>query len=151
VSRNPWRHERQMEALARFVGRIDGPVVVAGGLNASPWSASFRRLRAAAGLSPAAVLMPTWPAWPVVLPQVALDHVLVSPDVAVLEAGTGPAVGSDHLPVWALIGYGRTSPDPAPSPLRRLASRLAAAGPHLGGELLGDLGGEHVGAGHLRR
>ena len=37
------------------------------------------------------------------------------------------------------------------SPPHKLASRLAAAGPHLGGELLGDFGGEHVGARHLRR
>ncbi len=150
-SRNPWRHERQMAALARFLRQIDGPVVVAGDLNASPWSAAFRQLRITAGLIPTAVLLPTWPAWPVALPQAALDHILVSPDIAVVGAGTGPAVGSDHLPVWALIDYRRAAPEPAPLLLHRLISRLAAASPHLGGELLGDLGGEHVGAGNLRR
>ena len=150
-SRNPWRHERQMLALAEFLRRIDGPLVLAGDLNTSPWSGSFRRLRSTTGLTPAGILIPTWPAWPVAVPQVALDHVLVSPDLAVTAAGTGPAVGSDHLPVWARIErraplIERARPQPS-----RLTSRLAAARPHLGGELLGDFGGEQVGAGHLRR
>ena len=82
---------------------IDGPLVLAGDLNTSPWSNAFRKLRAVAGLAPASTLMPTWPAWPVALPQVALDHIFVSPELAVAAAGTGPAVGSDHLPVWAQL------------------------------------------------
>src|SRR5262249_32534024 len=100
---NPWRHEEQMQELAQFVRRIDGPLVLAGSLNTSPWSHSFRTLRTQTGLVPAGVLMPSWPAWPVALPQVALDHIFVSQDLAVAAAGTGPAVGSDHLPVWAKL------------------------------------------------
>lgn len=89
--------------------------------------------------------MPSWPAWP--LPQVALDHIFVSPDLAVAAAGTGAAVGSDHLPVWAQLER-----RPAVLDRRRsLRSRLAASRPHLGGELLADLGGEQVGARNLRR
>ena len=95
--------------------------------------------------------MPTWPAWPLALPQVALDHILVSPELAVAAAGTGPAVGSDHLPVWAQIDRRPVAFERGGVPPRRLTSRLAAARPHLGGELLADLGGEHVGAGNLRR
>jgi endonuclease/exonuclease/phosphatase (EEP) superfamily protein YafD len=150
-SRDPWQHERQVAALARFVRHIDGPVVLAGDLNTSPWSNAFRKLRAATGLAPARILMPTWPAWPLALPQVALDHILVSPELAVAAAGTGPAVGSDHLPVWAQIGRRPVAREREGPPPRRLASRLAAARPHLDGKLLGDLGGEHAGAGNLRR
>ena len=95
--------------------------------------------------------MPSWPAWPLALPQVALDHILVSPELAVAAAGTGPAVGSDHLPVWAQIERRPAAFERADVPQRRPTSRLAAAGPHLGGELLADLGGEHVGARDLRR
>ena len=150
-SRDPWLHERQVSALAQLVRQIDGPIVLAGDLNTSPWSNAFRKLRAATGLAPASILMPTWPAWPLALPQVALDHILVSPELAVAAAGTGPAVGSDHLPVWAQIDRRPVAFERGAAPPRRLTSRLAAARAHLDGELLADLGGEHVGAGDLRR
>jgi endonuclease/exonuclease/phosphatase (EEP) superfamily protein YafD len=146
-SSNPWRHELQMKELAQFIRRIDGPLVLAGSLNTSPWSQSFRALRIA-GLVPTGILMPSWPAWPIVLPQVALDHIFVSQDLAVAAAGTGPAVGSDHLPVWAKLDR---QPLAAYRGRTRSGSRLAAAGLHLGGEFLGDLGGEHGGARDLGR
>lgn len=150
-SRNPRLHGRQMEALAQFLHRIDGPVVLAGDLNTSPWSNSFRRLRAATGLTPASTLIPTWPAWPLPLPQVALDHILVSPEFAVTASGSGPAVGSDHLPVWAQLERHAAAPDQNRRRPRRFTSRLAAAGSHLGGEFLADLSREHGGARDLRR
>lgn len=149
-SRNPWLHEQQMSALAQFVRRIDGQVVLTGDLNTSPWSSAYRRLRTVTGLSPASRLLPTWPAWPLAVPQVALDHVFVSPEITVTAVGTGPAVGSDHLPIWARLER-QVPMDRGRVPVRRLASRLAAASPHLGGELLADLGGEHGGARDLRR
>jgi endonuclease/exonuclease/phosphatase (EEP) superfamily protein YafD len=150
-SRDPWLHARHVSALTELVRHIDGPLVLAGDLNTSPWSNAFRKLRAATGLAPASVLMPTWPAWPLALPQVALDHILVSPELAVAAAGTGPAVGSDHLPVWAQIERRPVVLERGNSPPRRLTSRLAAARPHLGSELSTDLGGEHIGARNLRR
>ena len=55
------------------------------------------------------------------------------------------------LPVWAQIERHPVALERGHSPPRRLTSRLAAARPHLGGELSADLGGEHVGAGNLRR
>jgi len=147
-SHDPWLHERQAAALAQFLRRIDGALVLAGDLNTSPWSGSFRRLRAAA-LVPASILMPSWPAWP--LPQVALDHIFVSPELAVLAVGTGPAVGADHLPVWAQLERRPVAVERYRSPVRRMASSPAALGPHLDGELLAYLGGEHGGARDLRR
>jgi len=143
-SRDPWLHEQQVAALAQFVRRIDSPLVLAGDLNTSPWSNAFRKLRVETGLSPAATFVPSWPVWPLALPQVALDHIFVSPDFAVVAAGTGPAVGSDHLPVWAQL-------ERRPAGLNPRRSRLAAARAHLGGELFADLGGEQAGARDLRR
>ena len=145
-SRDPWLHERQVTALAEFARHIDSSLILAGDLNTSPWSNAFRKLRAATGLSPAARLMPSWPAWPLALPQVALDHIFVSSDLAVAAAGTGPTVGSDHLPVWAQLVRRPTALDRR----RGLRSRLAAPRPHLGGELLADLGREQIGARDLR-
>jgi hypothetical protein len=138
-------------ALAQLVRHIDGPLVLAGDLNTSPWSNAFRKLRATTGLAPASILMPTWPAWPLALPQVALDHILVSGELAVAAAGTGPAVGSDHLPVWAQIDRPPVAFERGQSQQRRPFSRLAAARPHLDGQLFADFGGEHAGAGYLRR
>jgi endonuclease/exonuclease/phosphatase (EEP) superfamily protein YafD len=149
--RDPWLHQAQVEALAQFARRIGGSLVVAGDLNTSPWSNAFRLLRSDAGLSPAGPLTPSWPAWPVSLPQIAADHIFVSSDLGVAAAGTGPAVGSDHLPVWAHLERRAVPAHMHRRPANRLASRLAAPGPHLGGEFLADLGGEEGGAGNLRR
>jgi endonuclease/exonuclease/phosphatase (EEP) superfamily protein YafD len=145
--RDPWRHESQMTALSQFVRRIDGPIVVAGDLNISPWSKSFRTLRMRTGLAPAGMLLPSWPAWP--LPQVALDNIFVSPEIAVTAAGTGPAVGSTHLPVWARLQREPFALERSRTPRWARSSRLAVAAPHLRAQLLADFGREHAGAGNL--
>ncbi len=102
-TRDTVMHIRQMRALTQMIIETKGPVIVAGDFNAGGWSASFRQLLAATGLRPMAAFLPTWPASPVVAPQVALDHVLVSPDLVFARRGLGPATGSDHLPVFADI------------------------------------------------
>ncbi len=103
-TRNPWVHAKQMRALGGLVAQTKGPLIVAGDFNAGPWSRSFRDLVEVTGLTPLARLLPTWPAYPVRLPQVALDNILVSPDLVTLRSGIGRATGSDHLPVVAEIG-----------------------------------------------
>jgi endonuclease/exonuclease/phosphatase (EEP) superfamily protein YafD len=141
-TRDPWLHQAQVSALAQFIRRIDGSLVLAGDLNTTPWSNAFRLLKGATGLAPASLLMPSWPAWPIALPQIALDHIFVSSDLGVAATGTGPAVGSDHLPVWARLERRPVPIDTLRLPVRRLASRLAAAGAHLGGEFPADLSRE---------
>lgn len=147
---NPWLHQAQVQALTQFTRRIGGSLVVAGDLNTSPWSNAFRLLKTSAGLSPASPLLPSWPAWPVALPQIAVDNIFVSSDLGVAAAGTGPAVGSDHLPVWAHLERRAVPTDTRHSHRYRLASSLAASGPHLGGKLSADFAGEQRRAGNLR-
>lgn len=149
-SRDPWLHERQMRALIAFLDRIPGPVILAGDLNTTPWSKAYRSLRRVTGLVPASTLRPTWPAWPLALPQVALDHIFVSRDLTVTAAGTGPAVGSDHLPIWAIIER-PPSFDRARTTARSLALGPAPALRHLGAQFLADLGSEQGGARNLCR
>jgi endonuclease/exonuclease/phosphatase (EEP) superfamily protein YafD len=140
-------HAEQMAGLAHFLRQIGGPLIVAGDFNTPPWAGSLKRLLMDTGLAPALGFMPTWPAWPLPVPQLALDHILVSSDLDVVRAGTGPLAGSDHLPVWAEIvpALGSTR-----APNWPLLSRLAAA-LHLGGELAADLGGEQRAARDLSR
>jgi len=149
-SRDPWLHEQQMADLVEFIGRIPGPVILAGDLNTTPWSKTYRTLRRAAGLVPASTLRPTWPAWPLTFPQVALDHIFVSADLSVSAAGTGPAVGSDHLPIWAIVQR-RASFERGKAAARGFALRPAPPQPHFSAQLLADLGREHGGARNLRR
>jgi endonuclease/exonuclease/phosphatase (EEP) superfamily protein YafD len=149
-ARDPWAHDKQTAALIRFLRQIDGPLIVAGDLNTSPWSYAFRSLQTSTRLSPAARLLPNWPAWPVALPQLALDHIFVSAEFKVAAAGTGPVVASDRLPVWAHLTWRPHRPELLPLPTKTLASGFAAS-PHLGGQFLADLGGEHDGARYLRR
>lgn len=151
-SRDPWLHEAQVSSLIRFLSYVNGPTVLAGDFNTAPWSSSFKRLMLEAWMFPALQLKPTWPVWPVALPQVALDHVLVSADLTIARSGTGPAVGSDHLPVWSeiLLPIARGPQLQAPRRGHPVKLRLAAAS-HLEGELAADLGSEHGAARYLRR
>jgi endonuclease/exonuclease/phosphatase (EEP) superfamily protein YafD len=146
----PWQHEQDMSALAQLVRRLDGAVILAGALNTSPWSGSYRMLRKETGLVPTSTLLPSWPARPFTLPQVGLDHILVSPELDTIAAGAGPLVGSDHLPVWARVERRPEFDQPRRWP-RQLASGTAVPRAHLGSELLADLGSEHGGARDLRR
>jgi endonuclease/exonuclease/phosphatase (EEP) superfamily protein YafD len=93
------------EQFQRFPG--DTPVLMAGDFNTAPWSPFFARLLERTGLLPAA--RSRWPAPTRVfkdlhLPAwlgVPVDHILVSPGIAVRAYGPGPDLGSDHLPVMA--------------------------------------------------
>ena len=104
-----WAVPRWKEQLARLGQEVRAdplPTVVAGDFNATYGHKPFRDLLAT-GLREAHMevgrgLAVTWPRGGRVLPPIyRLDHVLVSPDVAVLEAKEGVGRGSDHRPVIA--------------------------------------------------
>lgn len=76
--------------------------IVAGDLNATPWSQPFRRLLDDGGLTNSQLgygLELTFPSGSSQLVQVPIDHVLYSEGFAVIDRRLGPALGSDHLPV----------------------------------------------------
>lgn len=115
-----------LRAVGRRAAAGPRPCLVVGDLNATPWSAAFRGLVEAGGLHDSALgrgIQPTWNArlW---APRIPIDHILVSPDVTVLDRRVGPAVGSDHFPVEARLRL------PAPqrvgaSSARSMPSRLS--------------------------
>ena len=99
-----WR-DAQLDDLAQLVAAADRPTILAGDLNTTPWTGSFRRLLATSGLRDSALgqgLQPTWNARRP-LPRIPIDHVLVSEEIRVLSRGVGRSVGSDHLPVEARL------------------------------------------------
>lgn len=97
--------DAQLAAIGEIAAAESRPVIVAGDLNATPWSHGFRQLVRPRGLRDSARgrgLQPTWNArrW---APRIPIDHVIVSPEVQVLSRTIGPDVGSDHLPVEATL------------------------------------------------
>ena len=109
----PWLAASNLEHvrdLAAHVAGLSGPVVVAGDLNLTPWSAAFRALERDGGLRDARRgrgLLATWS--PVAgtsavaalarspLTSLPIDHVLVGGGVVAVDAASvGEATGSDH-------------------------------------------------------
>ncbi len=99
------RRDAQLAAISDLAAAESRPVIVAGDLNATPFSHGFRQLTRLRGLRDSALgrgLQNTWNArhW---LPRIPIDHVVVSPEVRVVSRTVGPDVGSDHLPVEATL------------------------------------------------
>jgi len=99
-----WMSEMRDEQFARLAELVDStetPVIVAGDLNATTWSAGLRSMLAATGLVDTRVgfgLQPTWPTtpWPL---RIAIDHCLVSDGITTVNRRVGPDIGSDHFPI----------------------------------------------------
>lgn len=94
-----------LRAIPRALENLPDRRIVVGDFNATPWNAPFRELRTTTGLS--AGTTTSWlPSWPASLPsllRVPIDHLLVSGGLTVREARLGPNVGSDHLPLFAVV------------------------------------------------
>jgi endonuclease/exonuclease/phosphatase (EEP) superfamily protein YafD len=100
-SRGWSERNRQMEELATWIRKMEGPVVLLGDLNAAPWSWCLRDFTRDSGLRNAAQgfgLCVTWPAIPLPI-GTRIDHGLVSKDLRVGDFRTGRAIGSDHYPI----------------------------------------------------
>lgn len=96
------RRDRQLEAVARRARELGPRVVLAGDLNATPWSPVFSRVLDLGALRDSRDgfgLQPTWSAGLPYLVRIPIDHFLVGRDVRVLHREIGPRIGSDHLPV----------------------------------------------------
>lgn len=98
-------HRDQLAGLAHRVRRTEGSVIVAGDFNASRLSRTFSDFLAASGLVGFERELASWPAWPsrMPLPQVQIDHLLVSSDLTIVDQRIGAPVGSDHLPLWSAV------------------------------------------------
>jgi endonuclease/exonuclease/phosphatase (EEP) superfamily protein YafD len=97
---------RQVAVLAGLIEKLPGPKLVMGDFNATPFSRILATLEESASLR-RLTFLPSWPAT-VGLPQIAIDHIFVSPGLRQLEAAAiGEPGGSDHYPVTARIAVPR--------------------------------------------
>lgn len=94
------RRNAAMAVYAERTQAVDGPVVVVGDLNATPWSTAFRDLARTADLANSQRgfgVAPTWEVgrfW-----AVPIDHLLHSDDLVTVDREVGPDLGSDHRPL----------------------------------------------------
>jgi endonuclease/exonuclease/phosphatase (EEP) superfamily protein YafD len=97
-----WRS--QLLQIASIVASIDGDVILAGDINATPWCEGMRLLRKKSGLDFHSV-DPVWPpTWGLHLPMmIPIDHVMVKGGLTVQKRAIGPALGSDHRSVTVEI------------------------------------------------
>jgi endonuclease/exonuclease/phosphatase (EEP) superfamily protein YafD len=94
---------RELAALAARARQIEGPLLISGDFNITPWSAHLREFSDEAGLADCARghgLAPTWPAQFAPL-QIRIDHCFASPQWRAIEVSSGPRLGSDHRPIVA--------------------------------------------------
>jgi endonuclease/exonuclease/phosphatase (EEP) superfamily protein YafD len=95
------RRDQQLADIAKFTADSPRPVIVAGDLNATPWSTAFRQLTTVGKLRDSSLgygLHPTWPTLGSVS-VLPIDHVLITPTLGVRDREVGPTLGSDHRPV----------------------------------------------------
>jgi len=89
---------RQVRALADLIDLTPGPKLVMGDFNATPFSRITSTLANQTGLA-RLTMLPSWPSW-VGLPQMAIDHIFVSPGIGVIAGERlGEPAGSDHFPI----------------------------------------------------
>jgi endonuclease/exonuclease/phosphatase (EEP) superfamily protein YafD len=94
----------EADHLAVHLRQLGPDLVLMGDFNAAPWTRIQQRLRRDSRLDNAGVLAPSWPAWAPALLRLPIDHVLSRGELRVLRMKAGPAVGSDHRPVEAVLG-----------------------------------------------
>lgn len=99
----------QLSKIAALARKEGNPVVVAGDLNVAPWSPYFRWLLEDGGLRDTRSMWDLWGSYPTQWPvgRARIDHVLISAQLGVADSGVGEDIGSDHLPVWATVGFRR--------------------------------------------
>lgn len=93
--------KQQMDALAEWVRRREGAVMVLGDLNITSWSPIFQDALKKAQLRDSRKGFGLQTSWPMVIAplRIPIDHCLVSPHIAIHNRRIGPRIGSDHYPV----------------------------------------------------
>ncbi|WDQ98038.1 endonuclease/exonuclease/phosphatase family protein [Devosia sp. J2-20] len=113
------RQRAQLVGLSAVVAEVEGPLIVAGDFNSTPWSYALRDFVSSNGLVRETVNLVTYPlrwfyfgAWQDTIPFLPLDHVMTRGGVVVHELHAGRRTASDHLPVVFTFSVQPSSPLP---------------------------------------
>ncbi|MGB3386929.1 MAG: endonuclease/exonuclease/phosphatase family protein [Pseudaminobacter sp.] len=111
----PFHQPRQIAALAAPLASLSDTALLAGDMNATPWSAAVSRVAELGGLELMRSVGPTWQSrWMPQFMQAAglpIDQVFQR-GVTIHNARTLEAVGSDHLPVLVEFSLPLRNPKP---------------------------------------
>jgi endonuclease/exonuclease/phosphatase (EEP) superfamily protein YafD len=101
----------ELRAVAAWAARHQGPEVVLGDLNTASWSSAMSELEDDGGLRDSAEGFGFQATWPAVLGPlgIAIDHVLLTPNLTVTDRETGPSFGSQHRSLWATVAFAGSS------------------------------------------
>jgi endonuclease/exonuclease/phosphatase (EEP) superfamily protein YafD len=93
--------DRYLAEIVEAITRLDGPVIIAGDFNATPYTPSFQALLKATRTTTFTEFPATFPATmgPLGIP---IDHVLVR-GIHLADLQALPSIGSDHRPLKALL------------------------------------------------
>lgn len=108
----------ELSTIAEEFREIAAPKVLAADLNCGPWSTAFAQFLQSSALRDSERGYGPQPSWPArngrvfpnipIPPLIPIDHILTSKDLFVLERKAGPAIGSDHLPVFVRMRFDDT-------------------------------------------
>jgi endonuclease/exonuclease/phosphatase (EEP) superfamily protein YafD len=109
------RQRAELTELTEVIADIDGPLIVVGDFNSTPWSYTLRQFEDGAGLTRHTRNLVTFPAiwyylgdWRATLPILPLDHAMSKGELAVHSVRVGERTGSDHLPIIVEFSLPRT-------------------------------------------
>ncbi|MDA3927196.1 MAG: endonuclease/exonuclease/phosphatase family protein [Kiritimatiellae bacterium] len=95
-----WRNLYTKE-LAEQLTNIEGPQILTGDLNTTPWANNYKSFVKKSGLLDSSQGRGALSTWPVYQPfvRLPLDHCFHSKDVIIKSRKRGPNIGSDHFPL----------------------------------------------------
>lgn len=93
----------ELAALVERARNNDGPLLISGDFNITPWSSRMRAFVQDSGLVDCARGHGLGTTWPTQFPplQIRIDHCFASPEWRVVNVSSGPNLGSDHRPMVA--------------------------------------------------
>ena len=92
-----------MQRLTEYVSEYEGNLMLAGDFNSGLWSWHYKKMLKATALRNVRDgfgILGTWPSFMGPL-RIALDHILISPEVEVVRCWTVSGIGSDHSALLA--------------------------------------------------
>lgn len=112
--RNSDFRNQELDATVKFSKAQQGPLLIAGDFNLTPWSQYFSAALDESGLHDAARGFGLARSWPAQFAPagIRIDHCWLSPHWRSVSTRVGPFLGSDHLPVVADVTL-QTTPSAA--------------------------------------